>query len=94
MNLKVICTAFFAFTISCSYAETKTPDILSSISPSSVQYLSTTESSEVKGEYRYCSSYGLGCLPVTWSSTKPIQKAGYYIQSYGQYLGYYVSRKN
>ena len=56
MNLKVICTAFFAFTISCSYAETKTPDILSSISPSSVQYLSTTESSEVKGEYRYCSS--------------------------------------
>ncbi len=48
--------ALSVFTVTSVQADTGKPDILSSISSGSVQTLSKTESSEIRGEYRYCTT--------------------------------------
>ncbi len=63
-------------------ADTRTPDILSSVSSSSVQGMSATDASKARGEYFRCGK--VGYCGVTWSKTK--LKTGFHDLTYTKYL--------
>jgi hypothetical protein len=93
MKLKsAVISALFLFSAASVQAATDTPDILSTISPSSVQTLSKEESAETRGEYRYCTWAGR-CTPWYYSFGRPNPvRAGYdFIQQFNAGF-FYVSR--
>ncbi|QQZ28749.1 hypothetical protein HMY34_08270 [Thiothrix subterranea] len=98
MKLKVsLAMASLVFISSSLFADTGTPDILSSISSGEAQELSNAESAKVRGEYRYCFKWSGSCSDLFYSSKKPTlantyAPPGTYLVTYGPYFGYYASR--
>jgi len=98
LKLAILTAAFFAFGVSSVQAvDTRTPDILSSVSSGSVQVLTKAESADVRGEYRYCMWLGVRteCTGWMYSRIKPRPDSapyGRYLQVVGPYFGWYASR--
>jgi hypothetical protein len=80
-------------------ADTRTPDILSSVSSNSVQSMSAIDAAKARGEYLHCTiKWGSTGCNVNWSKTKPKygwSRSGSTL-TYNKHLfkawGYYVAR--
>jgi hypothetical protein len=95
MKLKLaLLSSLVALGGSVQAADTSAPDMLSSVSPESVQAMSNAESADARGEYQICSKtarcgwfnskidYGVGSYLGGWKIVSKI----------GPTFGYYSSR--
>lgn len=102
--MKILKLAFFgamlSFGVFSAQAEMQTPDILSSVSPESVQVLTKAESAATRGEYLTCHYYsvpsGTTCVPQLSTKILPGYENHGNERIYRRYIGkwwdYYVSR--
>lgn len=73
-------------------AQAQSPDILSSVSPESVDALTKSESSEIRGGYYYCGVSTNKCA-YDWSSYEPFSDQWIRVEWKYNYFGnYWVSR--
>lgn len=82
LKLALLSVLLMFGTATAQAADTRTPDILSSVSSSSVQKMSVADSSKARGEYFRCGK--VGYCGITWSKTK--LKTGWHDGTYTKYL--------
>jgi len=81
-----IITTLLGLSVASVQADTATPNILSSVSEHSVQTLSDTEASKIRGQVRECTFFNIFCneIIIQLDSGRDVS----------QYNNYYSSRKH